>query len=86
MRAHDPVGYRVSRTRKDSKQTADRALEVVKRSDGLFDLFLNGKLDRSRIAEAWLPEELCVRFGFCGEEYDSLLLRVNQTGKATVVF
>jgi hypothetical protein len=58
----------VSRTRKDANQTASTALEVVKREDGTFDLLLNRKLDRSRIPEAWLREELCVRFGFCGEE------------------
>jgi len=57
----------------------------VKRDDGTFDRLLN-KLDRSRIPEAWLPEELCVRFGFCGEEYDSILREVAQNGKTTVVF
>jgi len=41
---------------------------VVKRDDGTFDLFLNQTLDRSAIPETWLPEELCLRFGFCGEE------------------
>ncbi len=59
---------------------------MVKRDDGTFDLFLNRKLDRSRIPETWLPEELCVRFGFCGEEYDSILREVNQSGRTTVVF
>jgi hypothetical protein len=58
----------------------------VRREDGTFDLFLNRKLDRSRIQEQWLPEELCVRFGFCGEEYDSILREVDQNGRTTVEF
>jgi hypothetical protein len=76
---------RVSRTRKDSPIT-NTILEVVKRDDGTFDLFLNRKLDRNRIPETWLPEELCVRFGFCGEEYDSILHELNQNGRATIEF
>jgi hypothetical protein len=75
----------VSRTRKDA-QRASTALEVVKRGDGTFDLFLNRKLDRNCIPEAGLPEELCVRFGFCGKEYDSILREVNRNGRTTVVF
>jgi len=59
---------------------------VVKRDDGTFDLFLNGKLDHHRIPETWLPDELCVRFGFCGDEYDSILLELNENGRATVKF
>jgi len=47
---------------------------------------LNRKLDRNDIPETWLPERLCVRFGFCGEEYDSIPREVNQNGRATVVF
>jgi hypothetical protein len=56
-------------------------LELVKTPDGNFDLFLNGTLDRGDIQERWLPEELCVRFGFCGGEYDAILLQVNESGR-----
>jgi hypothetical protein len=75
----------MSRTRKDA-QRASTALEVVKRDDGTFDLFLNSKLDPKRIPEAGLQEELCVRFGFCGKEYDSILRNINRNGRTTVVF
>lgn len=44
-------------------------LELVRRSDGAFDLFLNGQPDRTNIPEKWFNEEVCVRFGFSGEEY-----------------
>ena len=74
----------MSRTHKDSNQ--NRVLEVVKRDDGTFDLFLNRRLDRGRISDAGLPQELCVRFGFCGDEYDSILREVNETGKKTLFF
>jgi hypothetical protein len=74
----------MTRTRKDSSHFAKTVLEVVKRDDGTFDLFLNRKLDRSRVQQTWLPEELCIRFGFCGEEYDSILRDVDQNGKTTL--
>jgi hypothetical protein len=73
-------GRRVSRTRKDSNQATKTVLELVKRDDGTFDLLLNSKLDRSHIAERWLPDELCVRFGFCGQEYDSILREAKRNG------
>ena len=74
----------MSRTRKDSRQGT--VVEVVKRPDGTFDVFLNHKLDREGIRENWLPQELCVRFGYCGEEYDQILLKLKQDGSATVSF
>jgi len=78
----------VSRTQKDSAQVTktNTVLELVKRADGNFDLFLNGTLDCGDIQEEWLPEELCVRFGFCGGEYDAILLKVNESGRSVVAF
>jgi hypothetical protein len=76
----------VSRTRKDSAKTTSKVLEIIKRADGTFDLLLNRKPDRGRIPEEWLPEELCVRFGFCCEEYDSILCEVNRNGKKAIFF
>jgi len=69
----------VSRTRKDSHQ--NRFLEVAKRDDGTFDLFLNRNVYRSGISEDTLPRELCMRFGYCGEEYEEILRELNQAGK-----
>ena len=76
----------MSRTTKDSNQTRITILELVRTADGAFDLFLNGKLDRSGVAEQFLNHELCVRFGFCGEEYDAILRGVEQNGRAEVRF
>jgi hypothetical protein len=74
----------VGQTWKDSKQ--NRVLEVVKKPDGTFDLFLNRGLDRHEVPEVGLPEELCVRFGFCGEEYDLILRELNQRGRKELFF
>ena len=74
----------MGKTWKDSKKTAQMILEVVKRDDDTFDLFLNHKPHRNRISERWLPDELCL-FGFCGKEYDSILHAVNQNGRAKIV-
>lgn len=69
----------MSRTRKHSHQ--NRVLEVVKKDDGTFDLFLNRDIYRSGISEDTLPRELCVRFGYCGEEYEEILRELNHAGK-----
>jgi hypothetical protein len=58
-----------------------RFLEVVRRDDGSYDLFLDDAPDRSSIPEQWLKEELSGRFGFCGEEYESILRGVNVNGR-----
>ena len=50
----------MSRTQEDSNQTKNTVLDVVKKNDGTFDLFLNRELDHKNIPEAWLPEQLCV--------------------------
>jgi len=75
----------VSRALKDSTNKK-RTLELVKRDDGAFDLFANQTLDRSAIQEQWLPEELCVRFGLCSEEYRSILCDVQRNGRTTRLF
>ena len=59
---------------------------MVKRNDGTFDLFLNRALDRSRVPEVGLTEELCVRFGYCGEEYHTILREVSKSGRTTLRF
>ena len=78
----------MSDTRKDSAahKTTNSILELVKRTDGDFDLFLNGTLHRGKIEEKSLPEELCVRFGFCGEEYAAIMSEANGSGKSKIAF
>jgi hypothetical protein len=76
----------VSRTRKDASQTRNTILELVRSKNGTFDLFLNNNLDRSSVPEQYLNNELCVRLGFCGEEYDTILREVKQKGRAVIRF
>jgi hypothetical protein len=71
----------------DSKRLEPKhGLEVVKKNDGTFDIFLNRELDHENIPEAWLPEQLRVRSDSAVREYDSSLREVNQNGRATIVF
>jgi hypothetical protein len=69
----------MSRTRKDSIQGT--IIRIVKREDGTFDLFLNGNLDRERIHEDGLGDILCVRFGYCGAEFEAVLNELAQNGE-----
>jgi hypothetical protein len=80
------LGDPVSRTRKDSSKATNRVLEVVRRDDGRFDLFMNGELYRERVHEDGLNEQLCVRFGFCGKEYDLILHELAENGRKKLFF
>ena len=75
-----------SRTRKDAYQTKNTVLEIVRRTDGEFDLFLNGQPEKVNIPEKWLNQEVCVRFGFCGEGYGGIVRDLDRTGRARIVF
>jgi hypothetical protein len=70
----------MSRTRKDSRQGT--VIEVIKREDGAFDLYLNRELGHEGIREDGLAHILCVRFGYCGDEFDAIVLELNQSGRA----
>jgi len=69
----------LGRTYKDARQ--NRVLEVVNREDGTFDLFLNRRLYLGQISEERLPWELCVRFGYCQDEYEPIRRELAQSGK-----
>ena len=70
----------MSRTRKDSRQ--GNLIEVIRRGDGTFDLLLNGRLDHGQIHEDRLVDLLCVRFGYCGEEFEAILSELARSGRA----
>jgi hypothetical protein len=69
----------LGRTKKDSKQGT--VIEIIKREDGTFDLFLNRRLDHGRIHEDGLIDVLCVRFGYCGDEFQEILNELIQNGR-----
>ena len=47
---------------------------------------MNGKLDRERVHEDGLGEQLCVRFGFCGKEYDLIVHELGENGRKKLFF
>ncbi|MGH9642073.1 MAG: hypothetical protein ACRD3Q_06565 [Terriglobales bacterium] len=69
----------MGRTRKDAPAHS-RILTVVQNEDGTFDILLDGYAQVSRVHEPWLERELCVRFGFCGDEYTAILHELRQHG------
>jgi hypothetical protein len=70
----------MGRTRKDSKQGT--VIEVIRRKDGSFDLLLNRRLDHGSIHEDGLADVLCVRFGYCGDEFVAILRESKESGRA----
>jgi hypothetical protein len=48
----------------------------------MFDLLLNRRLDHGRIHEDGLIDVLCVRFGYCGDEFQEILNELTQNGRA----
>ena len=77
----------MSGTRKDkAKQATQRiSLEVLKNEDDTYEVFFNGELFQSRVAERWLEQEVCVRYGFCGSEFVAIMKQLSESGRATVV-
>jgi hypothetical protein len=74
----------MSDTRKDSRRMKDTVIEVVLRDDGDFDLLLDHSECRSKAPESEVNKFLCVRFGFCGGEYDSLMQELRRVGRITI--
>jgi hypothetical protein len=60
--------------------------EFVRRDDGSYAVLHNGKLLADSIPEEWKENEFCVRFGFCGPEYEQIERQLRQSGKCILVF
>jgi hypothetical protein len=78
--------FRLDRTHKDerAKKTATIILEVLKNSDSTYEVFYKGEHVGNRVQQHWLEPELCVRYGYCGDEYDSIIRQLNDSGRATI--
>jgi len=72
----------VSRTRKDSKQGT--VIEIIRLGEDAFDLFVNHEVFRSDAREDALESFLCVRYGFCGDEYDAILEEIKTNGRVLI--
>lgn len=58
--------------------------EFLRKSDGTYAVYHNSNVLSDSIPENRLMEEVCVRYGFCGREYDAICSRLNRFGKCTV--
>lgn len=58
-------------------------IEVVATGDGTFEIILNQKTVATRVEERWLNDELCGKYGFCGDEFDVIKRQLAQSGKAS---
>jgi hypothetical protein len=76
----------MSKTSKDSARNTARKLylEVVANADGTYEIIVDKKVVGTRIAEQWLNEELCGKYGFCGEEFDAIKRQLQQGGRANI--
>jgi hypothetical protein len=59
-------------------------LEVRANGDGTYDVFFNNKHVGNRVPEEWLDRDLCVNWGFCGEELRSIRDQLAASGHATM--
>jgi hypothetical protein len=59
--------------------------EFLRREDGSYAVFHNGKLLSDSIPEEKRESEFCVRFGLCGQEYKEIVRQLSQSGKCTLV-
>jgi hypothetical protein len=58
--------------------------EFLRKPDGTYAVSHNGKMLSDSIPEKNLNDELCVRYGFCGHEYDAIFGRLTRSSKCTV--
>jgi FMN phosphatase YigB (HAD superfamily) len=74
----------MSRTRKDAQKSRNTVLEVVKVGEDAFDLLVNHEVYRSNAPLDALPEWLCVRYGYCGHEYDAIIEELERNGRKAI--
>ena len=58
--------------------------EFVRNKNGSYAVFKNGKLLSDAIPEQRREDEFCIRFGFCGHEYEEIVRQLRQSGKCTL--
>jgi hypothetical protein len=77
----------MGRTLKDSSTLRAHPLiyEIVKRPDGSFDVFYNGRLSHHSIPTEWVKAELA-KHGICGNEYDYVCREIEKSGRARLPF
>jgi hypothetical protein len=66
-------------------QLSPSVYEILKRPDGAFDIYRDGKLADASIPDRWLEEQL-VKYGICGQEYRDSRRKLEELGEARLVF
>lgn len=59
--------------------------EFVRREDGTYAVSHKGKLLKENIPERWFYEQICIDYGFCGEESAEIRRQIGESGKCTIV-
>src|ERR1700726_1236472 len=55
--------------------------EFLRRPDGTYTVSHNGILPSDSISEESLNREICVRYGFCGREFDDIRRKLERSGQ-----
>ena len=58
--------------------------KFVRREDGTYTIFRNGKLLKEKIPGQWFYEQICVDYGFCGEESAKIRRQIAEFGSCTI--
>jgi hypothetical protein len=58
--------------------------EFLRKQDGTYSVSHEGSLLSDSIPEERFEQEVCVRFGFCGQEYADIRSQLSRTRKCTV--
>jgi len=58
--------------------------QFLRDENGSYAVFNNGKLLADSIPEERREDEFCVRFGFCGREYEEIVRQLRESGKCTL--
>jgi hypothetical protein len=75
----------MSRMQKDSRDKTGTVCAIVRTGTDTFDIFVNGELIRHFDSENWLRHDLCVRWGYCGEEVEPILTEIKLNGRKLFV-
>jgi hypothetical protein len=76
----------MSDTQKDFARQATRRmiLDVIANGNGTFEIVVNGQLVGSGIPDERLRNELCVKYGYGGAEFDAIRAQLDDYGRAKI--
>ncbi|HKV80100.1 MAG TPA: hypothetical protein VJP02_18275 [Candidatus Sulfotelmatobacter sp.] len=63
----------------------ENSWEFVREADGTYSVFHKDERLSSGIREEYLEREVCVRYGFCGQEFREIMTVLKGSGRYRVV-